>query len=137
MFYRAYECRAGRARPECGRCSDRHPDRSDEDGSVGALAGGGDRLGPGLLGACAATYEAGGSGFGLARAFASAGIRCEVAAPSKIVRSAGDRVKTDAKDAMLLAKLLRMDEISPVRSLRSWRKLPGFWCGPGRTAGSS
>lgn len=69
----------------------------------------------GLPGACAVTYEAGGSGFGLARAFASAGIRCEVAAPSKIVRPAGDRVKTDAKDAMLLARLLRMDEISPAR----------------------
>jgi transposase len=38
-----------------------------------------------------------------------------VAAPSKIVGPAGDRVKTDAKDAMLLARLLRMDEISPVR----------------------
>ena len=37
------------------------------------------------------------------------------AAPSKIVRPAGDRVKTDAKDAMLLARLLRMDEIVPVR----------------------
>lgn len=69
----------------------------------------------GLPGGCAVTYEAGGTGFGLARAFAEVGIRCEVAAPSKIVRPAGDRVKTDAKDAMLLARLLRMDEISPVR----------------------
>lgn len=34
---------------------------------------------------------------------------------SKIVRPAGDRVKTDAKDAMLLARLQRMDEIVPVR----------------------
>src|SRR5665647_2736881 len=53
-------------------------------------------------------------GFGLARAFATAGIRCEVAAPSKIQRPAGDRVKTDARDAMLLARLLRMDEIVAV-----------------------
>jgi transposase len=68
-----------------------------------------------LPGTCAVTYEAGGTGFGLARAFAEVGIRCEVAAPSKIVRPAGDRVKTDAKDALLLARLLRMDEISPVR----------------------
>jgi transposase len=39
---------------------------------------------------------------------------CEVAAPSKIQRPAGDRVKTDARDAMHLAKLLRLDEIVSV-----------------------
>ena len=59
-------------------------------------------------------YEAGPTGFGLARAFATAGIRCEVAAPSKIQRPSGDRVKTDARDALHLSKLLRLDEIVPV-----------------------
>lgn len=54
-----------------------------------------------LPGASVATYEAGPTGFGLARAMAAAQIRCVVAAPSKIRRSAGDRVKTDARDAML------------------------------------
>lgn len=68
-----------------------------------------------LTGPVAVTYEAGPTGYGLARAFAAAGVRCVVAAPSKIVRPAGDRVKTDAKDALLLARLLRMDEIVPVR----------------------
>lgn len=63
----------------------------------------------------AVCYEAGPTGYGLARAFTAAGIRCVVAAPSKIVRPAGERVKTDAKDARLLARLLRMDELSPVR----------------------
>jgi transposase len=67
-----------------------------------------------LPGPSAAVYEAGPTGFGLARAFRTAGIRCEVAAPSKIRRPAGDRVKTDARDAMLLARLLRMDEIVSV-----------------------
>lgn len=67
---------------------------------------------PGPIAAC---YEAGPTGYGLARAFTAAGIRCVVAAPSKIVRPAGERVKTDAKDARLLARLLRMDELSPVR----------------------
>jgi transposase len=62
----------------------------------------------------AVVYEAGPTGFGLTRAFATAGIRCEVAAPSKIQRPAGDRVKTDARDAMLLARLLRLDEIVAV-----------------------
>ena len=37
-----------------------------------------------------------------------------VAAPSKLQRPAGDRVKTDARDAVLLARLLRLDEIVEV-----------------------
>ena len=44
----------------------------------------------------------------------AAGIRCEVAAPSKLQRPSGDRVKTDAKDAVHLARLLRLDEITAV-----------------------
>lgn len=67
-----------------------------------------------LPGPAAATYEAGPTGFGLARALRSAGLRCELAAPSRLVRPAGDRIKTDAKDALLLARLLRMDEIVSV-----------------------
>ena len=42
------------------------------------------------------------------------GIRCVVAAPSKLQRPSADRVKTDAKDAIHLARLLRLDEITPV-----------------------
>lgn len=67
-----------------------------------------------LPGPAAVNYEAGPTGFGLARALCEAGLRCEVAAPSRLVRPAGDRVKTDAKDALLLARLLRMDEIVSV-----------------------
>ena len=44
----------------------------------------------------------------------AAGIRCEVAAPSKLQKPSGDRVKTDAKDAVHLARLLRLDEITAV-----------------------
>jgi transposase len=62
----------------------------------------------------AVTYEAGPTGFGLYRQLTAAGIRCEVAAPSKLQRPAGDRVKTDAKDALHLARLLRLDEIVSV-----------------------
>ena len=68
-----------------------------------------------LPGPVATTYEAGPTGFGLYRALTAAGIRCEVAAPSKLTRPAGDRVKTDAKDALLLAQLLRVGQITPVR----------------------
>ena len=48
------------------------------------------------------------------RHLSGAGFRCEVAAPSKIQKPAGDRVKTDAKDAVHLARLLRLDEVTPV-----------------------
>src|SRR5205823_1445427 len=64
----------------------------------------------GLQGPVAVAYEAGPTGFGLARALGAAGIRCEVVAPSKLQRPSGDRVKTDARDAVHLARLLRLDE---------------------------
>ena len=59
------------------------------------------------------TYEAGPTGFGLARALDAAGIECLVAAPSKLQRPAGNRVKTDARGARHLARLLHL--------ARSWR----------------
>jgi transposase len=59
-------------------------------------------------------YEAGPTGYRLARACAEAGIDCVVAAPSRI-RAAADRVKTDRRDAERLARLLRLGEITPVR----------------------
>lgn len=60
-------------------------------------------------------YEAGPTGYGLARACAQAQIACTVAAPSKIPRASGDRVKTDRKDAERLARLLRLGELVAVR----------------------
>jgi transposase len=68
-----------------------------------------------LPGPVAVAYEAGPTGFGLARACTAAGVRCEVVAPSKLQRPAADRVKTDARDALHLARLLRLDEIVSVR----------------------
>jgi transposase len=56
-------------------------------------------------------YEAGPTGYGLARALGVAGVDCVVAAPSKLIRAAGDRVKTDARDARHLARLLHLGEI--------------------------
>lgn len=68
----------------------------------------------GVHGPVLVTYEAGPTGFGLARAVLAAGHRCQVAAPSKLLRPTGDRVKTDARDAMLLARLARNDDIVAV-----------------------
>jgi transposase len=67
-----------------------------------------------LPGPVAVAYEAGPTGFGLYRALTAAGLRCVVVAPSKLQRPVGDRVKTDAKDAIHLARLVRLDEITPV-----------------------
>jgi transposase len=60
-------------------------------------------------------YEAGPTGFALARSLQAAGFEVLVAAPSKLLRPAGDRVKTDRKDALLLARLDRAGDIVPVR----------------------
>lgn len=68
-----------------------------------------------LPGPVAAAYEAGPTGFTLARALRAGGVRCEVLAPSKLQRPVGERVKTDARDALHIAKLLRLDEIVAVR----------------------
>jgi transposase len=62
-----------------------------------------------------ATYEAGPTGYGLARELAKRGVECVVAAPSKIPRASGDRVKTDRRDAELLARLLLAGKLHPVR----------------------
>lgn len=67
-----------------------------------------------LPGPVAVAYEAGPTGFGLARAVRAAGVRCEVAAPSKLQRPAGQRVKTDARDAEHLCRLLRLGEFTAV-----------------------
>lgn len=67
-----------------------------------------------LPGPVAVAYEAGPTGFGLYRALTEAGMRCEVVAPSKLQKPAGERVKTDARDAVHLARLLRLDEITSV-----------------------
>ena len=62
-----------------------------------------------------ATYEAGPTGYGLARELAGRGVEVVVAAPSKIPRGSGDRVKTDRRDAEHLVRLLLAGKLHPVR----------------------
>ncbi|MFK7851751.1 MAG: transposase [Akkermansiaceae bacterium] len=59
-------------------------------------------------------YEASGCGFWIARRLLQMGVRCEVIAPSLIPTKSGDRVKTDKRDAMKLAKSLRSNDLVPV-----------------------
>jgi transposase len=66
---------------------------------------------PGPVRAC---YEAGPTGFGFYRAAVAAGIAMEVVAPGKTPRGRSDRVKTDRKDAELLARLLLAGSLTAV-----------------------
>lgn len=60
-------------------------------------------------------YEAGPCGFTLQRHLGGLGWHCEVVAPSSIPRPAAERVKTDRRDAMKLARLARVGELTAVR----------------------
>jgi transposase len=67
-----------------------------------------------LPGPVRAVYEAGPTGFGLARAARAAGIEVMVCSPGAIPRQPGDRVKTDARDALKLARLLAAGQLRAV-----------------------
>ena len=69
----------------------------------------------GLPGPVRAAYEAGPTGYGLARELATRGVEVVVAAPSKIPRAPGDRVKTDRRDAEHLVRLLLAGKLHAVR----------------------
>ena len=59
-------------------------------------------------------YEAGPTGYGLYRQILAMGHGCTVAAPSLIPRRPGERVKTNRRDALSLARLLRAAELTAV-----------------------
>jgi len=59
-------------------------------------------------------YEAGPCGYWLYRYLTGKGFACHVVAPSLIPRKAGDRVKTDRRDAMTLARLMRSGDLSSI-----------------------
>lgn len=60
-------------------------------------------------------YEAGPCGFVIWRHLTALGQPCDVVAPSSIPKRSGDRIKTDRRDAMLLARLDRSGDLTPVR----------------------
>jgi len=66
------------------------------------------------LGPVKCCYEAGPTGFGLQRALVAAGIDCVVVAPSLVPTRSGDRVKTDRRDAVKLARFLRSGDLTEV-----------------------
>jgi transposase len=66
------------------------------------------------LGRVKCCYEAGPTGFVLQRDLAAAGFDCVVVAPSLVPAKAGDRVKTDRRDAVKLARFLRSGDLTPI-----------------------
>lgn len=65
-------------------------------------------------GRAAFCYEAGLCGYGVYRQITEMGYRCDVVAPSLIPKKAGDRVKTDRRDAVTLTRLYRAAELTAV-----------------------
>ena len=59
-------------------------------------------------------YEAGPTGYVVYWQLVALGVACEVIAPSLIPTKAGDRVKTDRRDAVKLARCYRAGELTPV-----------------------
>ena len=105
------------------------------------------RFGPGVEGPVAwlrslpgpvrACYEAGPTGFGLYRAAIAAGIDMQVVAPGKTPSGPADRVKTDRKDAELLARLLLAGSLTRDRRCRRRRsRRRGSWCARTTRAGA-
>jgi transposase len=60
-------------------------------------------------------YEAGPTGYGLYRDLNAAGVHCVVIAPSLVPTRSGDRVKTDRRDAVKLARFLRSGDLTEVQ----------------------
>lgn len=109
--------RAGRAEPEY------HGEIAHSSAAITKLL---KRLSPDgeVLNVC---YEACPCGYGLYRQLRSMGHECEVVAPSLIPRKAGERMKTDRRDALMLARLHRSGELTavwvPAREQESMRDL--------------
>lgn len=59
-------------------------------------------------------YEAGPCGYWIYRYITSLGHCCYVVAPSLIPKKAGERIKTDKRDALKLAKLLKSEDLTPI-----------------------
>jgi transposase len=70
------------------------------------------RYGPEVI--IRAAYEAGPCGFGIARRLKQLGVECAVVAPSLTPTRAGDRLKSDKRDARKLARLLRAGELTEI-----------------------
>lgn len=67
-----------------------------------------------LEGPARCVYESGPTGFDLQRSLSALGVECCVGAVSKMLRPSGDRVKTDKRDAVFLARMLAVGNVVEV-----------------------
>jgi transposase len=77
-------------------------------------------------------YEAGPCSYGLHRLLTDRGHDCVVVAPSLIPMKAGDCVKPDRRDALMLAKGHRAGELTPIWIPDAAHEAMPTWCAPGR-----
>lgn len=83
-----------------------------------------------------ACYEAGPTGYVLYWQLTALGVACEVIAPSLVPVKAGDRVKTDRRDAVKLARSYRAGDLTPVWVPDAAHEaLRATWCAPAKTPG--
>jgi len=88
-------------------------------------------LGPrGHLRVC---YEAGPTGYVLARQLQTMAVACQVIAPSLIPKAPGDKVKTDRRDARRLTRLYRAGELVAIRIPTASEEAVRDLCRPGPT----
>jgi transposase len=80
-----------------------------------------------------AVYEAGPTGFGLARAATARGLDLRVIAPGSIPRASGDRVKTDRRDAKRLVRLSPRGSCRSCSCRASRMSASAIWCAASMT----
>ena len=80
-------------------------------------------------------YEAGPCGYGIQRQLTASKHDCIVVAPSLLPRRPGERIKTDRRDAINLAKLHRAGELTPVRLPTRHMRRSAIWCGRAAACG--
>lgn len=80
-------------------------------------------------------YEAGPTGYPLHRQLVALGVENMVIAPSLMPKRSGDRVKTDRRDAIQLARLLRSGDLTRCGSQTRRRSRCETWCGHATTLG--
>src|SRR5439155_15534227 len=79
-------------------------------------------------------YEAGPTGYVLYRQLSALGVPCAVIAPTLVPVKAGDRVKTDRRDAVKLARSYRAADFTPVSVPDADHQALRIWCGQAKDA---
>ena len=77
-------------------------------------------------------YEAGPTGYVLYWQLTALGAKCEVVAPSLVPRKPGERVKTDRRDALKLARCYRAGDLTPVWVPDAAHEALQIWCELGK-----